>query len=310
MNFKKILERIPVTINDCYGDPLFSSQFPNTLFKLKELNNREGPVTIITKGLVRDGMIEEMKPYTQGNFVLVYSFTGLNEAGFTFKQRSETVKKLCEMTDNLFLLIRPIIPDKNDSMKIIQPIMDLGSDLDLIMGYGGYKIIGSDKIQFINSKLEEQIKSYAHKKGIILKIKSSCGVSEYLNTPCATHRDEPIPNIQGINLLKLLGYEFEQRDEKLYLPKGSIGDVNFFRFITNSQPKFGDINKTTNILSFSNRNKIYEATSSYFLWSQNISSCYGCDYCLIRDLDHLRELDKTINIGCNPIDLMDLIKND
>ena len=50
--YVSILKSLPVTINDCYGDPLFPEQFQNTLQKIKQLNGRTGPTTIITKGII------------------------------------------------------------------------------------------------------------------------------------------------------------------------------------------------------------------------------------------------------------------
>ena len=46
---ESILRRIPVILNDCYGDPFFPRQVDNTIYKLDSLKHHLGPVGIITK---------------------------------------------------------------------------------------------------------------------------------------------------------------------------------------------------------------------------------------------------------------------
>ncbi|MCX6779120.1 MAG: hypothetical protein NTU97_02725, partial [Candidatus Magasanikbacteria bacterium] len=63
------------------GDPLFPTQLKDTLAKLDSLKNHQGPIAIITKMKVE---LEVAKKISRPNLIIFYSFTGLNEGGFSF----------------------------------------------------------------------------------------------------------------------------------------------------------------------------------------------------------------------------------
>lgn len=119
----------------------------------------------------------------------------------------------------------------------------------------------------------------------------------------------------GIKLKIPLVYTYHTRVERyaqyyLHLPawleKGTLGDRNFIRFLTKSQPLIKDLDTTSDVISISGKENIYEASSSWFFWSRNISTCIGCDYCVIFGIEHLKN---PTTIGCNPVNLGNLQKS-
>ena len=298
--FEDVFRSIPVTINDCYGDPFFPPQIDNTLWKLDQLRDQTGPISIITKMVFGSDVFHRLEPYLFRNLLFIYSFTGLNEGGFTFKDREETYERLSQVhPGHVILIIRPIIPGRNDGEEILTRIVDVAIRNGTPVIYeGGYKEPGT-RTKNLSQETREFLQTYCKQNSVRTFPKSSCAAAEMIGVDeCFSHVDgEP----KNLGALEFLGYEFSIDSKgKVYIQKGTNGDRNFIRFLTRSQPKIGDMNLGTNILSISNDERIHECTSSWYVWSRNISQCLGCDYCMIPGIDHLRE---QISIGCNPVDL-------
>jgi hypothetical protein len=288
---------LPVIINDCYGDPFFPSQLEDTITKLESLRYHKGPISIITKMKVKPEVTEKIKRFSYPNLIIFYSFTGLNEGGFSFEDRKKSFEELCNSHDNVVMYLRPIIPGKNDNPENIRKIIDIAKENDKKVVYGGFKENGSRK-KVLAQGIEDFIQNYCSLVGTEYYTKSSCAISEIMNIECFAHVDSEPKNLETLDFL---GYKYRQNlDGKIELENGTLGDRNFVRFLTRSQPIVKNLNITTNILSISDKERTYEATSSWFLWSRNISNCIGCDYCMIPRIAHLKE---PKSIGCNPVDL-------
>ncbi|MBS3056314.1 MAG: hypothetical protein J4473_02660 [Candidatus Aenigmarchaeota archaeon] len=295
--FDHVFRQIPVIINDCYGDPLLPIQIDNTLDKLDALTEHSGPISIITKMKVKPEIGTILKEHIRSNVLLFYSFTGLDEGGFSFEERERSFEILCDSVQNLVMYLRPIIRGRNDSHENIRRICDIARNANKPVVYGGFKPHGSRK-RILFSETENFIKDYQNRYGIEIFPKTSCATARILGLDCYAHTDrEP----ENIDVLDFLDYEYNiDPDGKIIMLSGASGDRNFIRFLTRSNPRIVGIYDTTNILSISENENIYEATSSWFLWSRNISTCLGCYYCMIPDMDHLRY---PVPIGCNPVDL-------
>jgi hypothetical protein len=105
---------------------------------------------------------------------------------------------------------------------------------------------------------------------------------------------------------KLYGYIHETKDG-IVLPSATTGDLNFLKMITNSQDVFcNELINNSNRLSLGFPGEILESNSSWFDWSRNTCHCYGCDYCIIKQIPYLRC--NNVEIGCNPIELIKYLR--
>jgi hypothetical protein len=293
--YKEVFMKLPVIINDCYGDPFLPSQIGNTIDKLKDLKGHSGPIGIVTKMVFDNITLEAIKPYLYKNVVIFYSFTGLNEGGFSFSDREKTFGALCNVHNNIVLVIRPIIKGRNDDMLLLKKIIDVAKRFNRPVVYeGGYKKPGS-RTKVLDSALKSFLDEYCSEKEVTTYPKTSCATSAILGGYCAAHVDGKPRNLP---ILEFLGYKFTLGTHgKLCIKYGTNGDRNFIRFLTGSQPVFGSFDPNTNVLSISDNYTIHECTSSWYVWSRNLSSCLGCDYCMIPEIHHLKH---PILVGVNP----------
>ncbi len=301
--FEETFKQLPVMVNDCYGDPFLSYQVRDTFSKLRALKRHKGPVGLITKMVFGEDILNLIEPSLNNNLVIFYSFTGLDEGGFSFEERHETFSRLCDAHKNVVLLIRPIIPNRNDNTRMLTKLCDVGKEFNRPVVYeGGYKRPGT-RVKYLDSKVRLFLENYCQKRDIVTYSKTSCAAGGLLNSRCVFHIDEEPMNL---NALKFLGYVFETSTKgKISIEKGTIGDKNFIRFLTHSQPIIANIDWNTNILSISTQSLIFECTSSWYVWSRNLSKCLGCDYCMIPGIEHLKY---PLSIGINPVLLSTLGK--
>ncbi|MCX6779119.1 MAG: hypothetical protein NTU97_02720 [Candidatus Magasanikbacteria bacterium] len=200
------------------------------------------------------------------------------------------------------MFLRPIIPGRNDGFENIRNIIDIAKDNKKKLAYGGFKEQGT-RLKILKPEVENFIQSYCDQVGVKNYPKTSCAVSAITGKDCFTHVDSEPENLL---VLDFFGYKFKKNSNgKIELKTGTLGDKNFIRFLTKSQPVIINLNTNSNIISsISTKKKKYEASSSWFLWSRNISSCLECDYCVIKGLEHLK--DSLSVVGCNPVDLSNL----
>jgi hypothetical protein len=313
----KLLSSIPVTVNDCYGDPFFGAQFENTLTKLRLLRERRGPTSVITKGTLTESMLSRLTECISQNTVFVYSFTGLNEGNIGFEQRKQTLLRLHSIGARICILLRPIIPGRNDSLSVLEPILQLAAEMDAVVGYGGYKEIGSLKRmysgfpahKYLNPTVEKALQVRCAQLNLRTFSKSGCAVAFLTGNECFVHPKNTVPAEGSLELLHQLGFRVEFDGSSLVLESGSAGDVNFVRAISRVTPKVENLSSTSAILQFSTTSRTFENTSSYFVWSRNINKCLGCEYCCIQSFEHLWGK-HNIEIGCAPEQLLELLNNE
>lgn len=296
------LDMIPVAVNDCYGDPLFPAQLDDTVKKLKSLAGRAGPSVVITKGIIKGEAAKRLGDSLSTNTAILYSITGLNEGRIRLNERVDTLRSLRDVTQNMVILVRPVIPGKNDRFETLAHLTDIACEFTDKIVYGGYKPPEGSKSLPILADLERKVKTYAREQGLSVFEKSACALSDLLDLPCYAHLNEEFPRAVGVQVLRRLGYDFRVEGRNILMREGTKGDVNFFRFLAGKNPVL-ERTTPTNQLSFSRgTEKIFEATSSYFIWARGLTQCYGCDYCILDNPGF--EPPRIKEVGCNPRELI------
>jgi hypothetical protein len=124
------------------------------------------------------------------------------------------------------------------------------------------------------------------------------------NIECWSHSaGKPV----NVDIVKGLYKNVHITKDGLILPSATTGDLNFLRMLATSQAVFcNELINNSNRLSFGSPDEILESNSSWFDWSRNTHSCYGCDYCVIKQIPYLK--DKNVEIGCDPKDLVKYLR--
>ena len=290
---------IPVSINCAYGDPLLKTQIEDTCRKLESLTDHLAPVGFCTKGIMTDAAYERfssLKP--SNNIVIRYSLTGLDEAGFTFEQRVDTIQKLCQLfgSSNIIISPRPIIAGRNDSYDNLARIVQVAAKSGQKLIIGG--LHNTYKHKTIAEKVEGWILRLCERNSVKVFYKSSCASAFTKGTNCWMH-DLGAP--QNLAVVEDLGYDFNVVDERIRLSRGTTGDLNFLRVVTASDISTESLVSNYNLVSFSNEKRPIEHTSSWYAWARNLPSCLACDYCIINDIEYLDRNRK--DVGIHPVDL-------
>ena len=297
-NLNKWWEYLPVCINNAFGDPLTKSQIDNTIFKLNCLENHKMAYSIITKAVIDDDIFNKLKNVKKSkNLVVMYSLTGLDEGGFTFNQRVETINKLKELFENIIILVRPIIKDRNDDMETLEKIVKVAKNTSgrLITG----AVHNEFKRKSVKNDVREMLIRLCEENGVKYFHKSSCAAADITNNKCWMHN---LGKPENLDVVRSLGYKFEILNGKIYLEEATVGDLNFLRMITKSYVYSKKILSGYNLLSIGNEDDghIYEVSSSWFSWSVNTACSINCDYCIINSIEYL---DKKCEIGVIPSDI-------
>ncbi len=293
------LLKIPVSVNAAYGDPILPHQIEDTCRKLFSLNDQKVPVGFCTKAVFTHKSLNIFKNYSRGNNVVVrYSLTHLEEGGFSFKKRIDTIEKLCMVIgeENVIISPRPIIPGQNDKKRLLLEIIEVAKD------YGKKLIIGGLHNRYKEKTLDKRVEGFlinhSIKRGIKYFYKSSCACAYVKKTRCWMHDLGEPKNLQ---YLDFFGYPYTIHDKMILLEEATIGDLNFLRIITESYVKTRKLINNYNILSLSSNDVKFECTSSWYHWARNLSSCLGCDYCIINNIEYLEKNKKKIGIHPNAI---------
>ncbi len=311
-NFERdVLNNIPVSINCQLGDPLQDTQWEDTRKKIISLekSKHQGPVAIITKLILSDAQLKIIKE-SPLDIWLFMTITGLNEnKALSFEKIKDGYVKACKSIENVIIYIRPIIPDKNDNLDIILPIIKLALLGRKKIVARGFKDINSDRLLRYESKeFIANLAEICQREGIELYRKTICAVSAKLNQPCPVH-DKKAP--QNIVFIKKIGYPIKFFQGEL-LPDNSKGqsypwtrgDKNFIRIICKREPKISNFRDTT-LLSINKDRKLCDCSSSWFAWARQKKCTINCWYCLNK---WSSKLGRSKDVGCNPIDLTWLIK--
>jgi hypothetical protein len=302
-----ILQSMPVSVNGYLGDALQPTQWNNTIEKLKTLKNsgHNGQVMVPTKFAATQKQLDYL--FTNfPNVWLWYAITGLSETNlFSFEDLKNSYNYACSLSNRVVCAIRPIVPNQNDNLQFILPILEMVKNGNRMLLYEGYRdpnIVGSKKYEPKN--LFKEISDYCVSNEILADQKCICIVSNVLGKKCPIHHPQKHRNLK---LLKIFGYRFIVNDGVLIL-KGfsgservTRGDVAFARIVT------GGMVTTNNpiiseILSIRyNKNKRLVCTSSWFSWARQQSCIINCDYCFGSYESKVRvNLDE---FGCDPLRL-------
>lgn len=311
IDIRQTLQSLPISINGYFGDALQPGQWENTLAKLENLRNTGhiGEVMIPTKFAAS----EEQLRYLFTNFPRVwlwYAITGLNETDmFSLEDHKRTYNLACNFSDRVVCAIRPIIPNRNDSMQTLISILEMvkaGNRMLLYEGYRDPNIVGSKKYEPLH--LFNEIADYCDKNGILAKNKCTCIISTVLSKNCIIHEPQPPRNLE---ILESLGYWFDFSTQGVFLKGASSGDnitrgdVAFSRILTGGNVE-AENPIASELLSIQlEKLPRLACTSSWFSWAQQRSCIINCDYCFANYDSKVRvELDE---FGCNPLNLVDYV---
>lgn len=303
------IQKLPVAINNYFGDPFQKNQWIDTIDKLVQLqdSNHKGEVCLITKVLFTKAQIDLIKKINP-NVWIFFSITGLKEYELL---KIENIEKMylyaCENLANVVCYIRPIIPNQNDNIEVIGKILKIAQKGNKLAVVGGYKDIGNinESDNYSNIELDAQIQEYSKMLGVKVFNKTSCCVSAVTNQHCATHANILMP--KNIELIKSLGYPISIEEKNITLSENygwTKGDYNLIRMLSQKQPvlDFSKINQTRFLSIKSITNSPLVCTSSWFCWVRQTKSCVpDCWYCSARNNN---DYDFIKNFGCNPINLL------
>ena len=75
-----VWNKLPISINDTYGDPYFAPQVDNTVSKLEQLRFHQAPIATFTKSPYDKDVIAKLKALRDIKpLVLYYSLTGTQQ---------------------------------------------------------------------------------------------------------------------------------------------------------------------------------------------------------------------------------------
>ncbi len=204
-NIHPMLKKIPVAVNNSYGDP--GIQWKDTVSKLKNLekSGHTGPVGIITKSKVTEDMVETIGSLNI-NSVFLTSISKLpgEIEKVDYGDRIEGIKNIVERDIPLLTYFRPVIPGFNSDEKTVTDIMkdisEIGVKRIVYSGLMGKKEVisklkkrtnkkisppeGYSKWQkyhkLLNDDTRKMIEKNAKRFGINVFRKTSCGVTDAL----------------------------------------------------------------------------------------------------------------------------------
>lgn len=309
--YLQTLSEIPVSINSNYGDAFQPSQWSDTLNKLSILTEcgHRGNIMIASKYIINNTQLEEINKINP-NVWLFISITGIDDSCcFTMKEYNEYYYRACKRLKNVVCVIRPIIPNRNDKIEYILPIIKMVSKGRRMLTYGGFKdpqIPASP--QYRNEHLFNLIDCECKKNSVYCTEKTVCLVNAINHTRCFAHcKTKPI----NVELVKAFGYRVNIKDGKLIITGFrdsdclSAGDISFIKMISKSSLVTGDVKSKSLILSFRANDIPLVCTSSWFNWARQTDCVVKCDYCFASNEVKTRiDLE---NYGCNPIELISLL---
>jgi DNA repair photolyase len=298
-------DKIPISINDTYGDPFIVEQIENTCEKLKSLMDHQAPIAIFTKAPYDRNVLDALRPVCHNPKAIVYySLTGLDEGGYSFENRVEMIQELNHLFDRVVILTRPIIHKRNDTPGNLQRIVEVAAEHT-----SGYLVLGGVHDKYKNKKIdfsvEEMLIEMCDKAGVKSFHKTSCCAAYLFNESCWMHDlGEPI----NLEVAREIGYDFHIEENKIILPSATTGDLNFLRMLTRAEIYAEEIVSNYNLLTLKTGSQKLESTSSWFAWAKNLNVCIDCDYCIIKQIEYLKT--HQVEIGVHPRELLNIIKKE
>lgn len=100
------IKELPIAINNAYGDPFTDIQIMDTYDKMLKIYQIDGIGSVCTKAVLSEETIEILRNLPKDiskNIFLQYSLTGLDEGGYTWEERIETIKQLYDIFGHVYM---------------------------------------------------------------------------------------------------------------------------------------------------------------------------------------------------------------
>jgi hypothetical protein len=258
----------------------------------------------LTKSCIPDDLLYRLKNFTLDIF-LFFSITGLRESKVCSQEQIlQSYIKACRAlpAGRVAIVIRPIIPGKNDKIEVLRPILETAREGQRILVARGYRDTTWQLIEdrdFMNGLGQE-----CDKMELRLFRRTACLVAAMQGTACILHKSKEL-NQAGLSLVIELGYSAAPRHENgqdiIDLNAGSghltVGDVHFVQMLTGiktiyKNPIFG------NALGFlrTRDNIPIDCSSSWFSYARTTPCQIKCFYCEDAYNSH-----SWGEIGCTPM---------
>lgn len=169
-----ILENIPVSINNYFGDPFL--QYDDTLKKLEHLESKKhkGIVCIITKSEIKREQLDKLKSFDLNLHILYSVCNTSNFDGPSYDKRIQTLQRIVEKGLNVSLEFRPLINGINDNSENIENILKNAKELGIKdLAYGGLmgtkEVLSFLKIKGFSPKIPRGYDSWSPNKKLMNK---------------------------------------------------------------------------------------------------------------------------------------------
>jgi hypothetical protein len=293
--------RLPISVNDTYGDPFIPEQVANTVVKLVSLKAHKAPIAIFTKAGYDEAVLAQLESVpVKDKVVVFYSLTALDEGGISFDERVRTIVALRKIFPNTLVFTRPIIRNRNDDAATLRRLAEVAAEHTGLLVLGG--LHDAKKRKNVESTVEAQLISFCDELGVPTFHKTSCAASWLHDQECWVHGlAKPV----NLDVLASLGYRFSVADDSVVLARGTTGDINFIRILTAAEVFIEDLISNYNLLTMPVGDRKLETTSSWFAWSENIDVCLDCNYCIIKQIEYLKKM--RVRIGVHPTRLPEIV---
>lgn len=306
------LANLPITINTSFGDPFQPDQWENTLYKIKYLQkqNYQGEVEVSTKWILSDEQIEELYR-ANPNLWIMCGITGLNEGKvITIEDRFDNYLRLCKKFKRTVLNTRPLIPDKNDSMVVLRPIIEVAAKGNKLLKHGGYLDPSDTKNKKTRyDELKKEIHTLCKELGVDDAPRCSCIVTDVTGKVNSTYENSEPKNL---DVLSALGFDFELVNDYVkltgYKNSGKVtkGDVSFARLIIESSHILDNWTDSHQYMQMKGpEGQTLVCTSSWFHWAREVPCMVNCWYCHVRPGTAIYFV--AGDSGCSPLDLYSML---
>ncbi len=293
---------LPISINDTYGDPFIPEQVENTVMKITRLMDHRFPLAIFTKAGYDRAVLQKLRAIAANDRVVVfYSLTGLNEGGISFGERLAMIDGLRDIWDNVVVFTRPIIRNRNDDPALLQRLVDVAAAGTKLLVMGGLHDRYKNKL--LEFAIEDLLTEMCDQQGVKCFHKTACCAAYLHRRSCWVH-DMTGPH--NLEVARQLGYRFAIIENRVVLDRASTGDLNFLRMLVRAGVYAARLISNYNLLTIPSGEQKYEATSSWYAWSENIDTCLDCDYCIIKQIEYLKRM--RVKIGTHPSEMVEIVR--
>ena len=284
------LPRLPVGVNCQFGDPFQPNQEPNTLAKLRALEaaGHQGAVALITKWAVSDSTLCEIAQLDLDLF-LFYSITGLRESSLqTQEQTLLSYLSACRILpqQRVAIMVRPIIPGRNDNLPALAPILDAaqqGQGLLVARGFRdrAWQLLTNQ--EFMNTLAQD-----SDRRGLRVFHRTVCLVNTVHATACRLHGS--IVDEDGLAVSTALGYDISLQTDpatdrcSVIVSAGSerlsMGDVHFVQILTGAETSCSNPISSNQLTHVKGPGGIaLDCSSSWFTYARVTPCQVACFYC-------------------------------